>query len=489
MTTYGYNSDPLTYANIDFVNMYPTLITGNPEGIPGTPSFTRSIHRFISLYSNASYTLMDKYSLSFSGRRDGANVFGATTNDRWKPLWSTGLSWDLSRENFYKSHLFPELKVRVTYGNSGNVDLRKTPLPVLGYGPDPLTNLPAALINQLNDPSLRWEQVSTLNFGAAFSLKDEMITGSIEFYKKMASDLYGETSYDYTTFGGQSTITKNVASMQARGVDVMIRSKNLARVFKWSTSLLLNYYKDKTTDYFTENAKTVTSLITGGQAIFPVVGKPLYSIAANKWGGLDASGNPQGFVDGELSTDYAAIANEGIEKGVKGNIVYVGTAIPTVFGSLINSFSWRAFSLDVNISYKFGYYFQKPTIDYLNLIGNGIGHSDFSKRWQQPGDEKFTDVPAFMYPFSSEAEQGYAFYQRSEALIVKADHIRLQYVNLNYSFGGQPWSQNIFKDLQVFMNVSNIGILWRANKEKLDPDYPATLTPGRSFAIGVRGNL
>lgn len=136
------------------------------------------------------------------------------------------------------------------------------------------------------------------------------------------------------------------------------------------------------------------------------------------------------------------------------------------------------FSISLNIVYKLGYYYRKPSLSYTQLINSGIGHSDFAKRWKQPGDEIFTTVPSFIYPNDSNRDDFYAW---SEINIAKADNIRLQFVNVAYSF--------IKSKFTVYANVSNLGIIWKADKGGLDPDYPNTIPPSKSFTIGLRGSF
>jgi hypothetical protein len=78
-----------------------------------------------------------------------------------------------------------------------------------------------------------------------------------------------------------------------------------------------------------------------------------------------------------------------------------------------------------------------------------------------------------------------SFYNSAEINVLKADHIRLQYINLSYSFNGGK-TNNFFKSLTLYGNIANLGILWRANKEKLDPENLSTMPIPRSYAIGVR---
>lgn len=473
-TLYGYNENPLTSANVDLVNQYPTYFGGS-SSIGSGPTLSDVHNNYVSIYANGSYTFRQRYSLYGSVRRDGSNLFGANTNDRWKPLWSIGGAWDISRESFYRFAPIPYLKFRLTYGVSGNVDPRRTALPVARYSTaNPLSNLPFARISTLNDPNLRWEQSAMLNLGLDFATKDRRILGSLDFYYKKGTDLYGTVLYDYSAWGSNNVIPRNIANMVGHGLDMSITSRNINGVFGWNTSLLFNYQTNKTTAYLTTaSAGQVSNLLFGGGSILPIVGQSLYAIAAYRWGGLDANGNPQGYVNGSLSTDYIAIRNEANAKGDGSNFVVKGSAIPVTFGSLINSFSYRHFELSLNIAYKGGYYFSKPALSYSALAANGQADASYANRWQKAGDEKLTNIPSFQYPINSDRDN---FYQASEINVLKGDHIRLQYVNLSYD-----WKTK----LRLHVVASNLGILWRANKEGYDPDYASTIRPSTNISFGL----
>lgn len=484
-TNYGYKSDPLSYANIDFVNRYPQFITGTST-ISGSPTLSSKNSRFVSIYANAAYTFKQRYTLSASGRRDGSNIFGVSTNDRWKPLWSAGAGWNIAREKFYSWKWLPELRLRTSYGYSGNVDLTKTAVPIAVSSFNSDLGLPFQRINGLNDPSLQWEQVGQFNIGVDFSLKNRVISGSIDFYKKYGSNLYAPAPYDYTAWGVLYTVTQNIANIEGTGVDLILNSKNVDTKIKWNSSLLFSFNVSKTTKYFTDISQHASALVGAGGGIVPVVGKPLYAMAAYKWGGLDNNGNPQGYVGGQRSTDYNAIFNEAYANGTDGNVVYKGSATPTCFGSLINSVTWRGLTLTINVTYRLGYYFRKSTISYNQLASSGIGHPDFAERWQAPGDELKTNIPSFVYPINSNRD---AFFANSEINILRADNIRLGYINLSYSLGELVPKRTLFKGLEAYVNLANVGILWRANNKGIDPDYQTIIPPLQSFSVGIRGNF
>lgn len=483
---YGYKADPLSFREVDFANRYPTFVTGVSQNIPGASSLFETIQRFVSIFGNVSYSFRERYLFSASARKDGSNVFGVHVNEKWKPLWSTGFGWVASKESFFNISWLSYLKLKATFGHSGNIDLSKTALPLAGYGNDRVTGLPIAIITSINNPELKWEQVAQFNFGFEFNTKDGIVSGSVDYYHKNGTDLYGSTPYDYTTWGRQNTIVKNVADMKGSGVDLDLNIHILKKGIQWKTSLLYNYNNSKTTRYFDDTYKDLTILLgSNGRTITPLIGKPLYGIAGYKWKGLDEEGNPQGLLNGSLSTNYDAIYEEAVSNGLlEENVKFIGSAAPTSFGSLINTVSWRHFEMVINVSYELGFYFKKPSLSYSGLISSGHGINEYKKRWQQKGDELSTNVPSFTYPADPGRD---AFYTSSEINILRGDNIRLQYIGVNYQFAGRK--EIPFDNARLFVNVSNLGVLWRANKYSLDPDYPGTFAPQRNCTIGISINL
>ena len=478
---YGYSKTPLLFSMVSNTTAYPTIVSGSFQYISGAGGLSSTRSRFASFYANIYYTYKQRYSLSASARKDGSNIMGVTINDRWKPLWSAGLNWDLAKEKCYKFTWLPLLRLKATYGYSGNLDLSKSALPVAGLYPDYTTNMPAANITTLNNPSLRWEQVSQFNSGFQFATINNRLSGSVEYYFKKGTGLYGPSTYDYTTWGSSNTITKNVAAMKGNGVDIMLASNNLVKLLQWSTTLLFNYNNNRTTAYEQSSSYNIATLLGNGLVIKPVIGKPLYGIAGYKWSGLNTTGNPQGYLGGQPSTDYRAILNEARAKGFEeSGVEFIGSALPVYFGSCINSFTYQQFELSVNISYKFGYYFKKTPLNYGSLFSTGNGNSEYAFRWQKPGDELLTNVPSMIYPANTNRDQ---FYGGASIHILNADHVRLQYINLAYNYTKKSIR------LKLYANVSNLGILWRANKQKLDPDYIGLQSPVRTFALGLSANF
>jgi len=481
--TYGYYPDILVYSPVDYVNLYPSFVSGSLTNIPNDQDFSGTNRRFVSFFGNAAYTLLKKYAVSVSARRDASNLFGVRTNDKWAPLWSAGASWDMHKEKWYHLKYLPYLKLRATYGVNGNTDPSRSGYTVLSYTTSSnYTLLPTALISQYANTDLRWERSAMLNLGVDFKAFNNRLSGSVEYYRKRGKDLLGFAAVDYTAVPTER-IAKNVAAMRGQGWDITINSVNLDKAVQWSSSLNLSSNKDKVTSYYL-STRSANSYFNGGLGISAVEGRPVYGVYAYAWAGLDPqTGDPRGYVNGQPSKDYNTLVGAAYPID---SLKYMGSALPTFFGSLGNRISYKGFSLAVQFSFKAGYYFLRNSINYNNLFASRQGHGDFAERWQKPGDEVLTNVPSMIYPAVSRREQ---FYNNSEVLVEKGDHIRLQYVTLNYNL------KTLFKKLpaavaDVYVNASNLGIVWRANKKGIDPDYrDNSILPATSFAMGIRATF
>lgn len=482
---YGVNENTLSTGIVDLTTAYPNLITGFPDYIPDINGLSELTNRYVSTFANAAYTYDDKYTISASARRDASNLFGASTNDKWTPLYSAGLAWNLSNERFYQSDLLPYLKLRATYGYSGNVDQSKSGVTVITFLSNSVyTGTPYARFLKYANPDLRWEKVRTINAGLDFRSKDNRVSGSVEYYRKDGKDLFGTAVLDQTA-GIGSTIIKNVAAMKGNGFDIELNTINLKGPFQWTSNLNFSTYHDEITTYYRANLIGSNFIGTSlGNNISGLVGKPVYALLSYRFAGLDPlTGDPQGYLNGKVSKDYTAIASGTLAQ----DLAYSGPAMPTVFGSFGNTFTWRNISVTARLLYRFGYYFRKPSIDYNGLYGYGTGDIDYLNRWQQPGDEQHTNIPSATYPAQAERD---AFYNGSEATVRKGDNIRLQYVNISYDLDRSAWKKLPFQKVTLYFNLANLGIIWRANKDRIDPDYPAGLPPpAKTYAFGIRTNF
>ncbi|MBN8835739.1 MAG: SusC/RagA family TonB-linked outer membrane protein [Sphingobacteriia bacterium] len=486
--TYGYNAGTLTYGNVNWVDLQP--IYGNISAsqlIPNPGSFSETQLRYVSGYFNAAFSYQKKYLLSISARKDASNLFGVSSNQKAVPLWSAGIAWNINKEHFFHNASVPLLKLRITYGYNGNVDNTVAAVSTFKYSNNaPYTGLPYGVLQNPPNNDLRWEKTAVFNAGIDFAILSGRISGSADYYLKNGYDLIGQAALDPTLGVLNPAQTAfaykgNVANMSGKGIDINITTQNLRGRFGWNTTVIFNYNSSKVTQY-NASATTAASYVGSGTLVNPVVGRPLYAVYSYRWAGLDSlTGDPRGYLNGQISKDYTNIVNASVDQ-----LNYHGSATPLYFGSVRNSFSYKQWSLSFNIAFKLDYYFLRSSINYSTLLSQWRGHPDYNKRWQQPGDESFTQVPSFIYPISNSNRE--TFYNYSSVLVEKGDHIRLQDISVSYQFDSKMLAANkLFKSVQLYAYLNNLGLLWKANRSGLDPDYPSAGFPlPKTVAIGCR---
>lgn len=479
---YGYDPDRLTYAaNIDYTYRYPVFANlASSEMVPspinGPEETTR---RFVSFFANASYSYKGKYIVSGSARRDASNLFGVATNNKWTPLWSAGFAWVLNKEPFMNVTWLSLLKLRATYGYSGNVSNQAVGMTTLYYYSSntmPEVSWPAAAISSPPNPQLRWEKVGNLNVGVDFSLWNNRLSGSIDLYQKKTNDLISRFPLDPTT--GFGSMDMNVGKTESKGIDVNIKSVNTTGRLIWTSNVVFSYNNNWVRESYYGYSSPSSYVRTGGWS--NMKGTMFFPAYSYKWAGLNPeTGQPRGYLNGKVSEDYRQITSR---ETTLDELVLHGSARPIFFGALRNTVQYDRFSLSANIAFRLNYFFRRTGLDYQRLFSSGDGHEDYRKRWQHPGDEQYTHVPALQYPLGA----GNTFYQYSEVLMEPGDHIRLQDIRLDYRVGQSYWG---VKQLNLFLLVNNVGILWRANDLKLDPDVRGGIPLPRSYAVGLNLNF
>ncbi|SIT22223.1 TonB-linked outer membrane protein, SusC/RagA family [Filimonas lacunae] len=481
---YGYNPETQASRQVDYNSQYPDFATQTPRFIPANSDNARIDNNFFSYYGNASYTYLGKYTVNGSVRFDESNLFGVAFNRKGVPLWSAGVAWIVSREDFFDTSYIDFLKLRVSNGYCGNINttISAYTTSTQSITPNRFGEIIGSIANPAN-PDLGWEKIHIVNAGVDFSVLKGRVYGSIEYYWKTGNRLLAPDITDPTI--GVAKYMGNFGSMKTKGCDIVINSDNVKGSVQWSTSLLLSFVKDRVVKYNRDKVQVKDALANG--VLNPVEGYPLYSVFSFKYKGLNEQGDPIGDIEGSKSTDYNMILQSTDFKGLR----YHGSGIPTVFGSIRNAITWKNISISALITYKGGYFFRRNSMSYSKVFaGLSLGHPDYAKRWQKPGDEMITRVPSLIYPSNNERDLVYLY---SEDLVESGAHVRWQDVALSYKWDKFN-RQMPFTSLKVSCMISNIGILWRANHSNIDPDYIPVdgfkiIPPAKAISLGVTVNF
>lgn len=409
--------------------------------------------RYFSFFFNGGYTFNDRYNLTGSFRIDQSNIFGTDGKYRYKPMWSVGASWNMNKENFMSNvNWINNLTLRATYGLTGMIDKSTSPYIIITKDKDVVTGEFAGFENAPNR-NLRWEQTKNFNLGLDYSLLNNRLSGYIEYYNKYTNNVIAPAINDPTN--GFETITANTAEISNKGVDVNINSLNIDRDFKWRTTLNFSTNKNKIEKLYVNNGLNAQYFVAGSYVATQYVeGFATDQMLSYNWAGLNNEGYAQVFdKDGNI-----IVANKQDDLS-KADLINDGRTQPPYFGNFTNTFSWKNLSLAINITYKIGYKTRAYSYRYKYQKFN-------VNRWKKVGDEKLTNIPAIHY--GNDYSYLYATYGSQNT--IDASHIRLNYMNLSYSLPNKLLANSGFKEIGFSFQVSNLGLIWRANDKGIDPD-------------------
>lgn len=465
---YGYDPDILSSQSLlDFSQFYeirPNSFNRIPAGYNGY--LLDKTDRNISYYTNIGAMFYDRYLFSFSARKDASNLFGVNTNKKWTPLWSTGIGWIVSKEAFLEDSFINHLKLRATYGKSGNTNKNTSTYITAQYFTNTLTGLPNANIRYPANPDLRWETTRMLNFAVDFSFMNNLFSGSVEYYRKKSDGLLGEVMADPTSgFRGSSgppySFLLNYADISGSGLDINLTA-NWIKTNTFNLTSIINFSKTHSKVEKYNYTEGTTDILNAGTSFVPIEGYPLDALFTLPWAGLNDNGDPQYYLDGNASSNYGLLSTFPIDQ-----LVYNGSKVPVSLGSLQHIFSYKDFGIACMFTYKGNYYYTRSAVSYSNFLTTNIGHQNFENRWVKKGDELTTNVPAFTSLLNSSRDQAYS---KSSINVVPADHIDLQSLSLTYSFKPRGTKVANISNIKLSLLGENFGALWRKNKENFSAD-------------------
>ncbi|MBC7886476.1 MAG: SusC/RagA family TonB-linked outer membrane protein [Ferruginibacter sp.] len=480
--TYGYNDNTLA------VGIFPNGATGTTgwEGFNNNFSYTNSFgystQRFFSMFANAAYTYLDKYTLSASYRTDASNLIARAPKYRYSPFYSMGVGYAISKEGFMQNiSWINRLNLRATYGRTGNVDRSTSPYTLLNLraSPDPYTQDYIATISNPGNPTLTWEKTKTINIGIDYSLFRNKLFGKVDVYNKQGIDLLASISIP--SVNGTSTAFFNNAGLQNRGIEVTLgtslpsKSANIG----WNGSLNFSYNRSKITELFKTPA-SYSGLIFGGSNAYREGYHPATAWAF-EYAGVGTDGRPK--VYGPDKTLLNLTDNKSGD--IRSYVQNAGTFSPPYLFGMTNSFKVYDFNLSFIITAKFGAVFRRELLPYISstsssFIGSRLGevlNADPSKIVPLPSNPND-------FTYNSYFQSQYLTYN-----FVSADLARLQELNLSYNVPRRVLSKLNIRNAQLILQGNNL-YTWLANDAKEDPEYlKRSIRPRALYTFGVKIEL
>lgn len=313
-------------------------------------SSTADLYRTISQMGRLNYAYDSRYMLTLTVRRDGASVFGR--NNKYGAFPSAAAAWNIHNESFMQNtkHIVSSLKWRVSYGLSGNeaIPVYRTQF-LMDSNPmamNGLSNTALTIRTLMGNYDLQWEKTKGLNTGVDFGLLNNRISGSIDMYKSSTYDLLLTQGLPKLT--GFATVYSNIGKIENKGIDLTLNTKNIVKDnFNWSSTLVFSRNKNKITEVYGNGKDDL------GNRWF--IGQPLGVIYDYTKVGIwqedeIASGANKGWDDAAQAGDLKLADLNADGKIDDGDRSVLGQTAPKWTAGLTNTFSYKAFTLNVFIN-------------------------------------------------------------------------------------------------------------------------------------------
>ena len=449
--------------------------------------------KLIGFFGRVSYGYADRYNILASLRYEGSSKFG--DNHKWGAFPSVSLGWNIMNEEFMKStkSWLSNLKLRAGWGVTGVIpqgsddvwggayrSMLRYSYNGGNYYRDGKWNKGLKSASNAN-PDLKWETAREINIGVDWSLWNDRLSGSFDFYNKKTSDML----YEYAVPSPPNLYTStwaNVGEMRNTGFEFMIKGVPVqTKDWRWETQATLQHNSNKLLSLSNSLYQTDNTLWLQGvgdpvtQYTHKVeVGQSLGRIYSLKAVGVSDQGlflieNPK---TGQCAEFYQEMRND-----YDNWYEYMGNGIPKFTLGWNNTINYKDFDLSLQCNGQFGF----KIINQQRVFYENNAHA-YNKL------KSATDKIGGNRPLSGAQSQVVTSYY-----IENGDYFKLSTLTLGYTY--TPKNKTYIQNARIYGSVYNVFTItkykgmdpelgsdnfWYAGVDDRDK-YPTV----RSFTIGL----
>jgi iron complex outermembrane receptor protein len=409
----------------------------------------KGTNTLISFYTRGNYNYDDRFLLTATLRRDGSSRFGS--GNKWGSFPSGSVAWRISREKFFNVKAVNDLKLRVSYGVTGNQEIgnlasqQTLGATSAGYivGGQRITTV---LPQQYANPGLRWEQTAQFDAGVDFTLFDNRLRGTVDYYVKKTTDLLLRIPVPSPT--AVSTQLANVGSVENKGVEIELTGKIIDKnTFKWESNFNISFNKNKVLSLSNEQFSGNNILMA------PLQG----TVSLGKYAQLIVPGQPLGTFWGPR---FLGI-KDGKEVLATGADTIIGCAQPKFIFGLVNTFRYKQWTLNFLFRGSVGN-------DVFNLTAANMSYLS-----NLPG--KNVLASALKSGLNRDAPKTY-----SSRWIEDGSFVRLENLNLSYNINVK---NTFISSANVFVSGQNLLLFTKYSG--VDPEVNAEVSRTGTAPLGI----
>ena len=422
------------------------------------------------------YSLMRRFVLQASLAIEGNTAFGRSKRTGYFP--GAGVSWNIQNEPWLrKAHesWLDELKLRFSYGESGNAPKGNSVYLGAFAAGDPYMNMSSITPTRIQLDKLKWETSKEYNVGFNFSAFDSRWSVVVDYYDKRTSDLLQRNVTIPSTTGYSSIKYFNSGEIQNQGIEFRTditffknkdwnvtgsfnAARNRSKILEMPVNMSEASYVEGSTDM--KNG-TYAARVIVGQPIGGFYGyryKGVYSTQEDTYARTadgtimrDVGGNPVIMRNGaEICYPGDAIYEDINHDGVINHydIVYLGNSQPILTGGANFTVRYKAWSLRASFHGRFGQSIVNSTrMNNESMYGKNNQSTAVLRRWRSEGD--VTDIPRALY------NEGLN-YLGSDRFVEEANYIRLKTLTVNYNLPKRMCKSIGVQSLGVFVTGYNL---------------------------------
>ncbi len=415
---------------------------------------------FVSQFARLNYAFRNKYLVSGSVRRDGSSRFGA--NNRYGVFGAGSVGWVITEESFLKENpILSFLKLRASYGLTGNAEIGNFASRGL-FGSLPYADQagiqPSA---QIGNPDLTWESTAQTDLGLEFGFFDNRISGEVDVYEKKTTDLLLSRPLSYVS--GSTTVVENVGSLQNRGLEISLNTRNIDKEFKWSTNFNISFNRNKVTSITAPIQSQYLGSIRAGEPIGVYYGRKFVGVDRANGdalydAGVDANGE-------RLTTNNPGLAT----------LQVLGNPNPDFTGGITNTFSFKGIDLSVLGQFVSGNDLYNAAGIYQSASGDYFDNQtlDQLKAWTPENPD--TNVPQLrLYGGNGIAQ--------SSRWISDGSFFRVKNITLGYNIPAELAKRGYLQSARIYITGQNLVTLTKY--EGYDPEVNTAAFGGANLLLG-----
>jgi len=405
-----------------------------------------------SWYGRANYSFKGKYLLTLNARYDGSSVF--SEGNKWAFFPSGAFAWNMKEEGFMQGiDAISDMKWRVSYGLTGNRAIG--PFQTLASLGSVLTVQNGVPVNAVaptavaND-ELTWETTAQFDVGLDIGFLNGRLNVVMDYYRMETTDLL--FSVPLPEYSGYSNQLKNIGSVENKGFEFTLSSRNLVGEFQWSTDFNLSINRNQILslpDGLEIPYRSGPGHMVGlGDTQLLREGEPVGTFFGWIYDGVYQEGDEflegGGFETEAGGEKFQDINNDGVLDSQDRTII--GDPNPDFIWGLNNDFSWKGFDLNVFFQASQGNDIFSYTLLELDLLaGRNNATTAALNRWTPQNTN--TDVPAASGGRSRRA---------STRWVRDGSFVRLKNLALGYNFPSVMLEKFGVRKLRLYVSAQNI---------------------------------